>query len=315
MTNELSSDSIGLRVIDLHRRRPTSKLLRATSLLLAALALYAWCAGDIRMDDLFSARRVANVERFLREEVRPHPLVGKPFDAGVFFAWVRELLFAKHGAEGTAATLSISVVAISLAGALALCLAPFAARNLAARSPFEQDRSALRSGARIDPFWSSLTTITRAAMIFLRAIPEYVWAFLFLAMLGPSAWPAILALAIHNAGILGKLGAETIENLDPSAPRALRELGATRAEIGIAAVMPLALARFLLYFFYRFETCVREATVLGMLGVVSLGYWIQDARAKHFYDEMLFFVALGAIIVLLVDLLSAAARHFLRRAT
>ena len=60
---------------------------------------------------------------------------------------------------------------------------------------------------------------------------------------------------------------------------------------------------------------MREATVLGMLGVVSLGYWIQDARAKHFYDEMLFFVALGAIIVLLGDLLSAAARRFLRRAT
>jgi phosphonate transport system permease protein len=77
--------------------------------------------------------------------------------------------------------------------------------------------------------------------------------------------------------------------------------------------MPLVLGRFLMYFFYRFETCVREATVLGMLGVVSLGYWIQDARSKQFYDEMVFFVALGALIVLAADLLSAFARTSLRR--
>ncbi len=55
--------------------------------------------------------------------------------------------------------------------------------------------------------------------------------------------------------------------------------------------MPLALPRFLLYFFYRFESCIREATVLGMLGTVSLGYWIQDARGRQSYDEMLLLVA------------------------
>jgi len=54
--------------------------------------------------------------------------------------------------------------------------------------------------------------------------------------------------------------------------------------------------------------------VLGMLGVVSLGYWIQDARAKQFYDEMVVFVALGALLVLVADLASAAVRALLRRA-
>jgi phosphonate transport system permease protein len=301
----------------LYRSRPRSKLLRASSFALPALALYAWCCGDLEVADLFSAHRIANVKRFLREEIWPHPLIGQPFDAHALLNWMRELFFAKHGAEGTAATLSISVLSISLAGALALCVLPFAARNLATRSPFDDgggDGSAEDAERRPDLLWGALTAITRALLIFLRAIPEYVWAFLFLAMLGPSAWPAVLALAIHNAGILGKLGAETVENLDPSAPRALRNLGGTRAEIGVVAVLPLALARFLLYFFYRFETCVREATVLGMLGVVSLGYWIQDARAKHFYDEMLFFVALGALIVLVGDVVSALARRYLRGA-
>jgi phosphonate transport system permease protein len=159
-----------------------------------------------------------------------------------------------------------------------------------------------------------VTSLTRALLIFLRAIPEYVWAFLFLAMLGASAWPAILALGLHNSGILGKLGAETVENLDPRPLRALRGIGATRAQIALSAIFPLSLSRYLLYVFYRFETCVREATVLGMLGVVSLGYWIQDARSRQFYDQMVLFVALGALIVLAADLFSALVRSRLRKA-
>jgi phosphonate transport system permease protein len=69
----------------------------------------------------------------------------------------------------------------------------------------------------------------------------------------------------------------------------------------------------LLYVFYRFETCVREATVLGMLGVVSLGYWIEDARTKQYYDEMAFYLLFGGALVLVVDLLSALARRIVRR--
>ncbi|MDP6409182.1 MAG: ABC transporter permease, partial [Planctomycetota bacterium] len=65
-------------------------------------------------------------------------------------------------------------------------------------------------------------------------------------------------------------------------------------------------------FFYRFETCVREATVLGMLGVVSLGFYIQEARAKLYYDEMLLLIGLGALIVLAADFLSSRARRYLR---
>jgi phosphonate transport system permease protein len=92
-------------------------------------------------------------------------------------------------------------------------------------------------------------------------------------------------------------------------------LGASRRQIAALFLPPLALPRFLLYFFYRFETCVREATVLGMLGVVSLGYWIQDARARQHYDEMILFVALGAALVLLADVVSMVARGWLRRAS
>ncbi len=139
-------------------------------------------------------------------------------------------------------------------------------------------------------------------------------AFLILAMLGPTAWPAVIALALHNAGILGKLGSETVENLEPGALRALRGMGAGRAQIAMAGILPASMPRLLLYFFYRFETCVRDATALGMLGMVSLGYWIADARSKRFYDEMLFFVLLASAVVLAADAGSALARRAVRRA-
>ena len=58
---------------------------------------------------------------------------------------------------------------------------------------------------------------------------------------------------------------------------------------------------------------MREATVLGMLGVVSLGFWIQDARARNHYDEMFFLILLGSALVLLGDLLSFVAREAVRR--
>ena len=163
--------------------------------------------------------------------------------------------------------------------------------------------------------WKSLVAVTRAFLIFVRAIPEYVWAFLFLAMLGSKAWPAVLALALHNTGILGKLGSEVVENVEPAVPKALRGLGSLRTQIAVLGMFPVVFTRFLLFFCYRWETCVREATVLGMLGFASLGYWIADARARDRYDEMLFFILLGAVLVLLGDVVSALTRRFLRHVT
>lgn len=279
--------------------------LRISLALLAALVIYSWTCGEIEVGALFTEQRRANLERFLFTEIVPYPLRDQGVDFAGWWSWASELIRSR-GAHACLVTFAYAWVAISLAGFCGLCLSFFAARNVMSRSPFEDTRSR-------GWLWRSISASVRALLIFLRAIPEYIWAFLLLAMLGPNAWPAILALAIHNAGILGKLGAESVEALDRRTLQALAELGATRAQTTIFAILPLVLGRFLLYFFYRFETCVREAAVLGMLGVVSLGYWIQDARTKQFYDEMLLFVGLGALMVLAADLVSAWARRWLRQ--
>jgi len=216
------------------------------------------------------------------------------------------------GWEAMTITLAMSIAAIVLAGAAGLVAAFPAARTFATPNPFLPGSDRGSVGRR--RAWRALFVGTRGVLFFVRSIPEYIWAYLLIGMLGISAWPAVVALALHNTGILGKLDAETIENLSPRPLSALRGAGARRRQVAAFAALPSALSRFLLYFFYRWETCVREATVLGMLGIVSLGHALSEARIRDRYDDMLFYVLMGALLVLIGDLISAVARRAIRQA-
>ncbi len=294
-------------VAALRRARPRNRLLRGSLFALALLCAYAWLAGDFSVAELFSAQRIGNLERFLRVDVVPRPLRDGA-EPGELRGWLAEQ-WSGRGLEAAGLSLGIAVLAIVLAGAAAGLMAPFAARTLMICDPYVPHT---RHNRACHIGWRALCSVTRLFAVLLRAIPEYVWAFVLLAIFGPNAWPAVLALAIHNAGILGRLGAETIENLPPGPMAAMRAAGAERRQIAAAALFPLALPRCLLLFFYRFETCVRESTVLGMLGVVSLGYWINEARARLRYDELLFLVVLGALLVMAADIASQLARKYVR---
>ncbi len=74
----------------------------------------------------------------------------------------------------------------------------------------------------------------------------------------------------------------------------------------------MILGRAVLFLLTRWETAVRESTVLGMLGFVSLGWYVADARARMHYDDLALYVALGAVLVLAGDLLGVAVRWWLR---
>lgn len=303
-------------IATLYRERPRRVFVRRSVLLMLLLVAVSWLAGGFQPDRLLSERGRANAGRFAAE-LQPWPLQTPEAPQG---AWGRLAvaghwfgdLWREKGAAAVATTLAISVVAILLAGLGGSLLSLLAARNFATPRPFLP--AGRPPGRAVAWLWRVLLWLTRSFLAVIRALPEYIWAFLLLAVLGPSVWSMILALALHNMGILGKLTAEVIESVDERAPGALRASGAGRLAIVGAAIVPLTLPRFLLYFFYRWETCVRESTVLGMLGMASLGFWLVDARARGRYDEMMFFVVCGLILVVLGDLCSAVVRHVLRRA-
>jgi ABC-type phosphate/phosphonate transport system permease subunit len=310
-------------IADLRASRTKSPALLWSLLILAVISAYSWvwalASGEVSFADTLSERRLRNLDRFLGE-IRPAPLQGRDFDVGVLLDWIWGLMAQPGvggnrdaGWEATLQTLAISVVAICIAGLLASLLALPAARNVARADPFvggPREPSVLVRRA-----WGAVVAVTRAAMVFARAVPEYIWAFLLLTMLGSTAWPAVVALALHNAGILGRLQSEVVEDVERAPPSALRELGASRAQIALYALIPLTMPRFLLFFFYRWETCVREATVLGLLGIASLGAAVNESRAAQLQDEMVFFVLVGAVLVLAGDLVSMIVRGLVRDAT
>lgn len=305
------ASSNGRTVAQLWRGRPRDRFVRVSMTIFAAGLCLSWLLGGFDLGDAFSAQRVANLERFVGE-VRPYPLQGEVWDWGVASEWANQLL-NERGYVAVLSTLAISLLSIVLAAGASLVLALPAARTFATAEPFAP--TGRRPGWTSVWFWRSVVAGTRLLLIGLRAVPEYLWAFLLVAIFGPIAWPAVLALALHNVGILGRLNAETVDNVESATLRALRGLGAKRSQIALVGLLPAVLPRLLMYFFYRWETCVREATVLGMLGVVSLGYWIDDARTRGQHDTMVFFILLGAAIVIVGDLASAVARRLVRSAT
>lgn len=300
-----------LTVRRLAGERPRSRMLRWSGAALAVLVVYSWTTGDFTLEDFLAERRLANLQRFAAELV-PHPLQAREWEWATAGRWARELM-ADRGWHAAATTLAISIAAILLAGLGAILLALPATRTFAAPEPYGPHARRPSTARRIA--WAACVRLTRAVLIFLRAVPEFVWAFLLVSIIGPNVWAAVLALALHNTGILAKLNAEVAENLEPETLAGLRALGASRRQIALVGIVPAVAPRFLLFFFYRWETCLREATVLGMLGIVSLGFFLQDARARQQYDVMLAFILIGAAIVVVGDLLSAAAREAVRRSS
>lgn len=282
--------------------------LRISFMILALLLVGIWFSDDLSLAEIDAERRGNNLRRFLHSTV-PYP-VRQGEGPGSLLPWVLTIL-RERGWEACGQTLAISAVAIVISGILACLSLPLASRNLAVANPFLY-RNDGAAGRRF--FWGACRGLTRFLLIASRSIPDYILAFLLISALGLNAWPAVLALSIHNAGILGRLGSEMVENTPREIPTLQRALGASRLKILIFGLFPMVFPRFLVFFFYRWETCIRDATVLGTLGIASLGYWIQDAHVRQFYnDEMMFFVGLSALLVIAGDLLSILVRGWLRR--
>jgi len=279
----------------LYRERPRDWFLRGSALFAFGLVLLSLAVGDYALSDMWSPRAMRNLSRFLGE-IQP---------TWTLAWWVETVPLV-----AVTNTVALAVAATGLATGAGAVLSLAAARTMATPEPWLPAGKPPSMIARRG--WDIVVGSARFTLTVLRAIPEYVWAFLLVALLGTGAWPAVLALALHNAGILGKLFAETVEDVDSAAPRALRGLGGTRLQVFSGAVLPTVMNRWLLYVFVRWETCIREATVVGLLGVVSLGWFIGDARSRTHYDEMVALIGVGALLILAGDAMSIWLRAKLR---
>ncbi len=268
---------------------------------------WAWSAGTLHESVVSKEQRGANLEKFI-VKIIPDPTreSGQWIDS---LPWITNLLTEGQGIKATGITFGLATVAITISGFFALLLLPLSARNLGNQRPLEiiQGKHILRS-----LYWFVINRSSRLLFLFTRSLPEYVLGFLLISILGPDPWVLVLALAIHNFGILGRLGSELVENNSNESARIMLAQGGGRYSSFVSTIFPDSFNRMLVYFFYRWETCIRESTVLGMLGIVSLGYLINDAKAGRNFDRMLVLILLGALIVIIGDIISSLVRHKLR---
>jgi phosphonate transport system permease protein len=292
----------GASVARLWQQRGTSLFLRVSGALIVALVSAGWLLEDRWGAGLSAAQRWENLQRFGKELV-PYP-VQESGDWSKVWGWLGQLM-REEGWEAIWRTFHLGTAAVLLAGAVALMGLVWSSRSLATIEP----RGIPVAGGRVRRLFGQAL---RLLAVLARSAPEYLLAFLLLQIFGPTMWALIFALAIHNSGILSRLGGEVVDNNDSGAAEMMLSSGASREACFLGALLPEGFNRMVLFLFYRWETCIREATILGMLGVGSLGFLISEARVSFYYDELLLWVVLGASLVFVGDLASDFVRAKLR---
>lgn len=155
--------------------------------------------------------------------------------------------------------------------------------------------------------------VTRLVLNVLRSIPELVWAAVLLVMAGLGPMAGTMALAAHTAGVLGRLFADALENVEPHAEQTLRTNGARPLAAFLYATLPQALPQMLSYTLYRWENNIRAAAVLGVVGAGGLGQMLKYHLSLFQMPSAATVVIAMLVLVALVDAASYALRRALTR--
>ncbi len=150
--------------------------------------------------------------------------------------------------------------------------------------------------------------LVRFVLDALRAIPEMIYALIFVAAVGLGAFPGVMALILDSVGYLGKMYSEVIENIDPKPVEAVKAAGAIPSQVVSFAVLPQALPVMLSYVLYKGEVNVRAATVLGIVGAGGIGFELQQYMRLFKYPEAVTIIILILVIVTVIDRASACIR-------
>ena len=226
--------------------------------------------------------------RFLGHDIVPRPLRGTDLAAPETWVATGNWLWAivrQQIAPGLVTTLVVSQLALVGSAVLALLLFPLTATDFSGRVG---------------------RPLGRALLVVIRSTPDYMVAYVLLQLLGPSMLPAVIALVLHNGGIIGFLMGRHADTLQyrPDAPR--------RADLYFWETLPRLYGQFLAYALYRWEIIVRESAVFGILGVRTLGYHVDAAISELRLDTAVVLIVATGALSMAIDALSRGLRRRLR---
>jgi phosphonate transport system permease protein len=235
-----------------------------------------------------AASTLTNLVRFATHDIVPMPLRNADLLVAAtwskFWSWLWPI-FTNQIVPGVIHTLVLSQIALVAMGIIALGLFPFICRRFAG------------------PIGKPLG---RIALVIVRSTPEYMLVYVLLQLLGPSMLPAIIALSVHNGGIVGYLMGRHADALEyrRDAPKALN--------LYAYETVPRLYGQFLAYVLYRWEIILRESAIFGILGVATLGYYVDAAISEFRLDVAVMLIIATAGLSMGVDALSRGLRRRLR---
>jgi phosphonate transport system permease protein len=121
-----------------------------------------------------------------------------------------------------------------------------------------------------------------------------------------------LALGIYTVGVLGRLVAEVVENLDERPLSALKSQGAGKAGVFMYGALPPTVPRYVSYLFYRWEEIIRATVIVGLVGAGGLGRSLTEQLSRFDYQAVFAILIIFIVITFIVDLISANTRKILR---
>jgi phosphonate transport system permease protein len=245
---------------------------------LLCLTIASFISLDLQFAKFFSADSMRKMGKFIGELMSP----------------TTDAKFLSKLFAASFETLAMSLLGTVIAAALGLLLA------LPASKTYDGDRA----------FWR---TPTRLLLNALRSIPELVWAALLLIAAGLGPLAGTLALALHTAGVLGRLFAEAIENAPQTAAFALRTRGVPEGRVFLYATLPQVLPQLMSYTLYRWENNIRAAAVLGVVGAGGLGQMLAFHMGLFQMPETSSILIAMMLLVALVDVVSYFSRRGMQR--
>ncbi len=152
-------------------------------------------------------------------------------------------------------------------------------------------------------------TAARGVIAVCRVVPDIIWALLFVAAVGLGPFPATLGLAVHSVGILGRLYAEAIEDVNMASIESLSVIGANRVQIAAHAVLPACLPTMIGLTLYRMDTNVRSSLVLGFVGGGGLGFGIETSLNLFQYQRLLTYLLVMGMLIVAVEAVAVTLRR------
>ena len=237
--------------------------------------------------------RWENVTRFCHE-ILPWPMRRQGFLDGsdeIRFAssetidWLA-VLFRNQALEGLWNTVVLTQIALGVTGIVALFSFPLVCRHF-------HGRPTRRLGT--------------ALLVIARTTPEFIIAYVLIQLWGPSMLPAILAISLHNGAILGHLTGGQANQV-----RLRQDAPANRIDRFGYEILPRVYGQLFAFLLYRWEVIARESAILGILGVGTLGFYIDSAISDDKLDQAMVLIFVSALMNVGIDAVSQTVRRRLR---